>query len=330
MRQNIHRLFSELPKPEDLGTDGFSGAIIEGFDNLRIARNTEGGPAFLVRVESIGGSNISPSIDLENIRILVNIDCKVTYPAGHQENGRFVIVNCISQDSLIHEYFIGVVSSVITQIGRKPSADDVLKAIKYVKELFAALLEPPKKSVQGLWAELLLLSIVAKPREMIAGWHCDPSDRYDFASGADRLEVKSSGTSMRRHYFSFEQLNPPGESRVVIASVSVQKSGGGKSVGDLVATISERLGGDLGLISDLNVTVAKTLGRAVRNANDSRFDEQLAKESLRYYNAEDIPCIGRTIPAEISEIKFAADISGVGSVSKRRLVEMGGMFGNIY
>ncbi len=329
MKQKIYELYSALPKLADLEVDGFSGAVIEGYDSLRIARNSEGGPAFLVRVGVIDDKFLSPSIDLENIRILVNIECKVSYPDGHQENGRFVIINCISQDSVIHEYFIGVVSSLIGQIGQNPSADDVLKAIKYAKDLFASLLESPKKSVQGLWAELLFLSVTSNPARMIQSWHCDPSDRYDFSSGTDRLEIKSAGASIRRHYFSFEQLTPPDQSRVIVASMFVQKAGGGKSVGDLVDTISARLGGSLKLISDLNVVIAKTLGRALRNANINRFDEQLAKGSLQYYTAESIPCIHRDVPVEVSEIKFAVDISGVTSIPRKRLVEMDGLFGNI-
>ena len=65
---------------------------------------------------------------------------------------------------------------------------------------------------------------------MAAAWHRDPVEHFDSRAGPQRIEVKSSTSRKREHFFSLEQLTPAGGSRIVVASVFVERVGGGVSL----------------------------------------------------------------------------------------------------
>lgn len=103
---------------------------------------------------------------------------------------------------------------------------------------------PPKKKIQGLWAELLVIEQSTQPETLINAWHSSPSAKYDFTLGRDKIEVKSTSSEERIHKFSFDQLHPSANSRLLIASTIVRESGpaaDGLSVKDLYDRIRQRV-----------------------------------------------------------------------------------------
>lgn len=63
-------------------------------------------------------------------------------------------------------------------------------------------------SIQGLWAELFVISIASNPEYLLKAWHSSLNDVYDFNDGIDKIEVKSTSKSHRIHKFSYDQLSP--------------------------------------------------------------------------------------------------------------------------
>jgi hypothetical protein len=84
----------------------------------------------------------------------------------------------------------------------------------------------PRKSVQGLWAELFLMARLRDPSALVAAWHSQLGDLYDFSAGSQRIEVKSAIGRIRRHHFTLEQVLPIPRTRVLIASVLVERGRG--------------------------------------------------------------------------------------------------------
>jgi hypothetical protein len=201
------------------------------------------------------------------------------------------------------------VGSLLDAAGADPTSDELASAIRTVVQLFCALILPAAKTAQGVWAELFLIALSRDKNIAIGAWHATPMDRYDFVSGRERVEVKSSGRRERRHHFSLEQVSPPGDATVWIASIFVERAAGGTSLG----TILERAC-DGATSSDavrLRVITAETLGAGFANALEMAFDFDLAKDSLKYYDASSVPRPALPLPTEISELRYVADISRI-------------------
>jgi hypothetical protein len=202
----------------------------------------------------------------------------------------------------------------VEMLGKSPASSAVSDAIRTIVELFRALQQPPRKAVQGLWAEVLLIAESSKPETLIRSWHVLPEDRYDFSSGADRLEVKSTGGAQRVHHFSLEQLRPPAGTTTLVASVRVERSGGGASLEELLAALRHRLTIQADLMLRVEVVVASTLGNSLRAGLRERFDLELARGSVALFDIVQIPTITGPIPREITDVRFRSDLTGLVSV----------------
>ena len=107
--------------------------------------------------------------------------------------------------------------AIVHPIRKKQTVD------KFI-ELFKAIKEPPKKSIQGLWSELFLIEQSANPEKIISAWHSIPEEKFDFSFDKLRIEVKSSVTESRTHHFSLAQLNPVDNTEIIIASILLYTS----------------------------------------------------------------------------------------------------------
>ena len=112
--------------------------------------------------------------------------------------------------------------------------------------------------------------------------------KFDFDSGSEKIEVKSSSNFERIHTFSSEQLNPEVGSQVLIASVSVKKNYTGQSILQLMDSITNRIQNELELVNKLNTIVSRTLGNLIEESLEVKFDYQIAKDSIRYFRHQDI------------------------------------------
>lgn len=127
-----------------------------------------------------------------------------------------------------------------------------------------------------MWAELFLVARAPDPVAMAETWHGEDTERYDFACGQQRLEVKASAGRVRQHHFSLEQLKPPAKTRLLIASLFVEASGGGATVADLVDRIRQPLYDVPSLLLRIDSRVAAVIGDSWRDLEQQAFDFDLA------------------------------------------------------
>lgn len=170
------------------------------------------------------------------------------------------------------------------------------------------------------------MALAPNPAEAVCAWHATPEDRYDFNMDNQRIEVKSTATRMRAHQFSLEQLSPPTGTRVLIASLFVERAGAGKAVADLLSEVRDRVGDRPDLMLHLDRVVGLTLGSNWRHVADARFDRELAESSLAYFSSGDIPTIRLPVPAEVSTVRFTADLTNVSPVDVPRQRGTSGLF----
>jgi hypothetical protein len=108
----------------------------------------------------------------------------------------------------------------------------------------------------------------------------------------------------------------------LLASVFVEASGGGLSVQELIRAIEGRLQGRQDLILKVQQSVAKTLGDALPSALSSRFDDRLARASMRFYDMASIPAVRGSLPSEVSQVHFRSDLSSVSPLERGQVTAL--------
>jgi len=318
--------FRQLTRPPTGAEPGarFAGSPIPGYETHRIAVDAEGFPALLVSV--LPGDVREPPIVLDHVVMQQGIECRVSEPDGSVQVGRFTLIRCTGGDPLLVDYFLRIGSSVIPLLGSTPTASDVSGVISRLVELFRAVLAPPRKSVQGLWGELFVISRAADAPTLVRAWHADAEDRYDFSMGSQRLEIKTVRGRERVHHFSLDQVVPAAGTEVLIASLFVESAGAGTSLGELIEKARTNVRSNPELALKIDQIIGLTLGERVLVSLDHRFDVELAEESLRFYEASAIPTPNPDLPSEVSEVRFRSNISRVTPIELTTYREQGDVF----
>lgn len=310
-----------LPTPTG---KSLAGVEVPGLREHRLAKDASGCPCFLIRHdnETIGGTQIR----LQNLQVTFNSVCTIEKAGGQRESGLFTIIRCLSRRRELCAQFLQVMSPIAMSLGNQPPPPEIRRAISRVVELFRALMSTPRTIAQGLWGELLVIRNSTDIRAMAAAWHGDADERFDFAAGAQRLEVKTSSQRLRRHHFSLEQLVGPSGTSIIVASIFVERSGGGVSIRSLATEIRNELGEDSNAVIRFDRTMTLSLGSEYGDWIDEGFDLQLAGDSTAYFDVASIPKVANPQPQAISEVRFCSDLSHIRAMSAMELAERGGLF----
>lgn len=325
---NLIDLFNTLSIPEN-NTNVFNAIAIPEFPEFRIAIDVEGNAVLL-----LSATNRIKDIRLKNFRLKYlqleqNIECKIS------ENGEsrlqiFTVITFRTVDRNLLEYFLRIAETLIKTIGAKPTQQQVVDALKSFIEVFKILTDSPTNTVNGLWTELFLIDNASNPQTLLEYWHSIPEEKFDFNAGKERIEVKSSSTFERKHFFSSEQLNPPADTQVLIASVFVKQNNSGLNIQQLSDNISEKLGRDFELTEKLNSIICKTLGSSLEHSIGIKFDYEIARQSLRFYKHQDIRKIELVhIPTEVSEVRYKSDLTETKQADINKLINKQKLFNSI-
>lgn len=283
-----------------------------------VGRDGLGRAALLIQS---GGSGRSIPIQLAGIEARFAVPCSVSANGSPEDTRILSAIICLSSDSSIESYFATISESIVSLLGPRPTTDDVGNAVDHLVELFQKLQKPARRSVTGIIGELCVLLFAANAAAAIDCWRVDPEERFDFVAGNLRLDVKASSLRRRSHEVSFDQANPPKDTRALFASIWIEAAGGDLSLSGLLAQIEQRLGEDARLIAKLRNVVADTLGATLPAAMSFRFDARLARSSLRLYDASAVPAIRPPLAPGITGLKFASDFDLCGAVDFSALGE---------
>jgi len=304
----------------------FSAQPIPGYERHRLGKDKQETPSLLISVSDSTENQRPIPIRLEYLSIQYDVDCRISYPDGSIEEGYFTIIRCTGSEKVLHDYFLRIIGAIVISLGPTPTRIDVAQAIDKLVELFRAMTEKPRKSIQGLWAELFLIARARKTATMVAAWHITPNDCYDFSAGNHRIEVKSVAGRVRQHHFMLEQLCPPADTNVLIASLFVEHAGSGTSVMELIESIRLRISKHPDLVLQFDRMIALTIGKYWRYASEERFDRELAEESLAFFEPCAIPMINPSLPTGVSSVHFKSDLTGRPTANLVHYRAMGGLF----
>ena len=309
---NLIELFHSIESIAATGDeDRFAASLIPNYEPHCLGKDDLNRPLVLISIPDVRGQRQPTPIELEHLTVMYDMNCRVSRSDSTFEEGRFTVIHCTGEDTALQNYFLKVASTIVVSLGDQPTQSDVAHAINQLIELFRAMTKMPRKSVQGLWAELFLISQARQPAILVDAWHTVPEDRYDFAMDDQRIEVKSFSGDIRQHHFSLEQLHPPRGVKALVASVSVESSQAGISIADLREKIQIRLGSNLDSLLHVDRVIALTLGDAWQQASDARFDERLAEESLAFYETSVIPSVNPNLPSGVNGVHFRSDLTEI-------------------
>lgn len=311
--ESIYRIFEELScSLADVG-NGYQVASLPFIENHRLGLSETGYPTFFINTPE-GEKNIFFDVNLEIISVKYDVHCQLTAGSTITE-GCYSIISLNSESRDLQEYFVEVAYLILKKLPPFPKASVVRIEIEKIIDLFSQLSMPPTKSIQGLWAELLVIDCSDNVDYLVNSWHSSEKDLFDFNDGQDKIEVKSTSGNKRIHHFSIGQLNPNLSSELLIASVYAIRTGIGKNIFDLVADIYKKLT-DKELIYKVNQIISLSLGESFERAFEVRFDYKLAEDSLLYYRGSEIPGINSNcIPTQVSNVHFDCDLSHIKPVS---------------
>ncbi len=312
---SLIELYDSLPFPDAGNDKTFTAVPVPENPNFRIAINIECNPVLLLSVANNLKGGTFKNFRLKYLQLEQNVECKIT------ENGKssfqaFTVITFTSDDRNLQEYFLRISETLIKSLSNKPTQQQVVDSLNKFVEVFRSLVETPTNTVHGLWTELFLIDNAKKPQALLNYWHNIPEEKFDFNSGAEKIEVKSNSSFERIHIFSSEQLNPPVGTQVLIASIFIRQHSNGQSLQQLVESITRKVQGNIDLIEKLNSIVFRTLGNSLEQSIKIKFDYNIAKDSLCFYKQQDIGRIEKLhIPSEISEVRYKSDLTNLTPIS---------------
>lgn len=314
--KTVFKIFQELKDESPANGDSFVIASLPSMKNHKIGMTNNGQPIFFIKCDN---TTTSKTLDtnLEFISIQFNRQCQLINHKKKIEEGIYTIILLKTDIEYLQEYFLKIVFVLLRNLSDKPLLKDLKIEIDKLINLFSKFTKPPLKTIQGLWAELLIIEQSKNPDYLIQSWHNSISDKYDFNDGIDKIEVKSTLKSRRIHSFSIGQLTPNKNSQLLIASIFTIETGIGTNVSDLIENIVDRIK-DKKLSFRLNELVALTLGKDFEKSFDVFFDYQFALDSIQFYQSSDIPTIQQNnIPSNIMNIRFDCDLSNLKTWDKK-------------
>lgn len=315
--QKVFKIFQELKNESPKNGDGFAIASLPTTKNHKLGISQNGQPMFFIKCDD---NTKAKSLDtnLEFISVLYNRQCQLINKKGKIEEDIYTVISLKSDSDYLQEYFLKIVFVLIKNISEKPLLKDLKIEIEKLINLFTKFSKPALKTIQGLWAELLIIEQSKNPDYLIQSWHSSTTDKYDFNDGIDKIEVKSTVKNRRIHNFSLEQLTPNLSSKLIVASIFAIETGTGTTIFDLVESIENKIK-DKNLAFRVNEITAITLGKDFEKSFDIFFDYQFAIDTIQYYNSFDVPTINRTdIPSNITNVRFDCDLTDVKVANKTR------------
>ncbi|MEY9135034.1 hypothetical protein ACVMII_003938 [Bradyrhizobium diazoefficiens] len=310
----LRQLLDEIAAPAGDGV--FNVRRLEDGSSFYAGRESRGYSLILIATSDTGRT---VPLRLAGIEAMFSMPCEIVEPGMASTKLTLTVVTCTNQDRSVEAYFANVMESLLALLGNRPSTSKVEEAVRSLVDLFQKLRIPSRRSLIGLLGELMIIKSAVDVSGAVTAWRSDPDERFDFALGGVRLDVKASGHRQRVHEISFEQANPPHEIVGIIASVWIEGLGGGVSLAELLSAIEARLVGKPAEIMRLRTIVAESLGETLPQAMSWRFDKTLAESSLCYFRSSEIPAIRPPLPAGISAARFVSDLSGSKSIDLANL-----------
>lgn len=165
MKVSLHSIFSKLQTKILTEHNCYAADNIPFSDTHKIGISYEGFPIFF-----IASSNISSlsNIKLDLISIQFNQLCRLKLSNTDKPIENYYTIVALQTENVDYiNYFIDVVEIVLSKLGNYPTQKQLHDEIQKLVDLFRCFNLPPQKTIQGLWAELFVISIASNPEYLL-------------------------------------------------------------------------------------------------------------------------------------------------------------------
>lgn len=302
------RLVSQLSQISAPAGSGFSVRDVPGSPGYKIGRAADGVLALLTPPDPTPDAPTR----LRTLQLDPRVRVRLETPNSVVREADHGLVQLRLDDESLLEPFLGVAATIVRLLGAHPAPGAVSAAMRRLVRIFDPT-QPPRGSVLGLWAELLLIVHSRQPARLVDAWHAHVDARFDFSEEGSRLEVKATTKDDRVHMFNLRQLRPVDGANVVVASVMTTETGAGTPIGELVSRLEQVLASDASRQVQVHTQVAETLGGDWGRHVGRKFDESQALESLAFLDPRQIPQVEEG-PAGVLEVRLTADCTDVAQI----------------
>ena len=281
----------------------------------KLGMTSEGFPVFFIVTNTTPFN--AQNIEREMLSVQYDMPCTLISDDDEQNNAYSIITLRASEVSL-QSYFIEIFLMMLGKIPAIPSKRELAIEVENLISIFSALSKPPRKKVQGLWAELLVIERSLHPETLISAWHSQANAKYDFTMGRDKIEVKSTSGEERIHHFSLDQLNPSPNSRLLIASVIVRESAqgsGGMSIRDIYNKICTKVSANNARLKLYSI-MAECIESDLTKIDSIFFDYVEASDTLAFFDANQVPHVEKnSIQPFVSDVSFSSNLTHLIDIS---------------
>ena len=284
------RDFQQLPVPN---ANQMSTIAIAGLEEPRVylGKTHDSRAAFLV--ERPSGLSVAGS-DIGQVRVSPH---KWIEP-GEEVTRQALVVTLLARDPAVLRGFLIAGIGFIPEIRK---VDDQT-ALRYLEELAAALHAPAARelSIRGLWAELFFMRAFQNYNLALTAWQRSLKDRFDFAVGPNRFEVKSFSGAERILKFRHQQTYAPDGQILEIVSMRLQESAAGVSLEDLADEVVNGLSEPAE-----RVRILRAVDQVVGDQGANRevlFDPGIADESIGITQADSLPRLPQELPDGVRDV----------------------------
>jgi hypothetical protein len=201
---------------------------------VALCKAADSSPFFLVRV----GSSISrPSFRLRYVTFQFDMVYEMDV-GGSKSTDICVRIACDDKNVFRHKVFVEAISAVVSEC----SGSEPLVLIDALIELFSRPKSSRSMSLTGLWGELLFILSHANCDEAVLAWHSEPNQLRDFVFLERSVEVKTTASGERKHYFSLPQVTTARDGDL-LCSIMVEATDSGMSLMDLATLVADKCAG---------------------------------------------------------------------------------------
>lgn len=310
MENWTENIFDELYDLRPKSNSDFVVTNFYGFKNHKIALDKNENCCVLI-YSKVSKKITYPDLDsFQNIEVLLNRECDYKHKSGKTKSSFFTIIKFSNNIPKLQSYFLEIIQTMLNKLGENADLESTIIEIKSLLEIFRNLNKPSKKTIQGVWSELLIIYLASNKDYLIDSWHYSNTDIFDFNDGINKIEVKSTKKQIRQHSISLKQLTPNKNGNLIFASIMIIETGRGKSILDLMRFIKEKTSEVKFHI--LQNKIHDVLGEDFAIACKTYYDYDYAEDSLLYYDYKDLPSIDKKVlSSEISNVKFDLDFTNL-------------------
>lgn len=186
---DIKQIINEFRSLESTTHKDNTYNVISLFDMLhKLGASKERYPMFFIATND--APNNIPNTIRELLSVEYDMECTINEVSGNSILRKFAIITLRSSDKHLQSYFIEIFAMMLMKMPQQPSKQELSIEVERLVAIFSALSATPRKKIQGLWAELLVIERSLDPQTLINAWHSIPSSKYDFTLGRDKIEVK--------------------------------------------------------------------------------------------------------------------------------------------